>query len=162
MIAPTQTISLRGEELGGVRPFFLIAGPCVVESEAHCRDMAGRLKEITASLGISFIFKASFDKANRTAVTSYRGPGLEKGLAILEKVGEEYDVALLSDVHEVCQIEPAAAVLDILQIPAFLCRQTDLIVAAAKTGRIVNVKKGQFLAPWDVRHVIGASASKCC
>ena len=159
MVSSLRTISLRGERLGGGQPFFLIAGPCVVESEQHCLETAARLKEITSSLSIPFIFKASFDKANRTSVHSYRGPGLEKGLSILEKVGKECDVPLLSDVHEVSQVESAASVLDVLQIPAFLCRQTDLILAAAATQKILNVKKGQFLAPGDVRNILEKTQS---
>ncbi len=122
-------------------------------------DMAGRLKEITSGLKIPFIFKASYDKANRTSIQSYRGPGLEKGLGILQRVSQDLQIPVLSDVHEVGQVEPAAQVLDVLQIPAFLSRQTDLILAAASTGKIVNIKKGQFLAPWDVQHVLEKARS---
>ncbi len=140
--------------VGGPSPFFLIAGPCVIESEQHCLDLAGFLKDLAARLDLLFVFKASFDKANRSSVHSYRGPGLEKGLQVLDKVRKTYAVPVLSDVHEVWQVAPAADVLDVIQIPAFLCRQTDLILAAASSGRVVNVKKGQFLAPWDVRNII--------
>ena len=161
-MTPTSVIALGQWKLGGNNPFFLISGPCVIESESHCMEMAGRLKEITAHLKIPFIFKASYDKANRTSVHSHRGPGLEKGLEILQKVGQELHfrapgfvlIPVTSDVHEVNQVEPAGQVLDMLQIPAFLSRQTDLIQAAAATGKIVNIKKGQFLAPWDVQHVV--------
>jgi 2-dehydro-3-deoxyphosphooctonate aldolase (KDO 8-P synthase) len=135
-------------------PFFLIGGPCVIESEEHCLEVAGRLKEITANRGVPFIFKASFDKANRTSILSYRGPGLEEGLRILARVKADIRIPVLSDVHEVSQIDAAAAVLDVLQVPAFLCRQTDLIVGAARSGRVVNIKKGQFLAPWDVGNIV--------
>ncbi len=140
--------------VGGPSPFFLIAGPCVIESEQHCLDLAGFLKDLTSRLDLFLVFKASFDKANRSSVHSYRGPGLDKGLQVLDKVRKTYSVPVLSDVHEVWQVAPAADVLDVIQIPAFLCRQTDLILAAASSGRVVNVKKGQFLAPWDVRNII--------
>jgi len=140
--------------VGGRSPFFLIAGPCVIESEQHCLDLAGFLKDLAARLDLFLVFKASFDKANRSSIHSYRGPGLEKGLQILEKVRKTCNLPVLSDVHEVWQVAPAADVLDVIQIPAFLCRQTDLILAAASSGRVVNVKKGQFLAPWDVRNII--------
>ncbi len=158
-MASPRTISFDGWEIGGGNPFFLIAGPCVIESEDHCMKMATRLKKITSSLGIPLIFKASYDKANRTSIRSYRGPGLDKGLGILARVRDELDLLVLSDVHEVSQVASAAEVLDILQIPAFLCRQTDLIVAAAATGRVVNIKKGQFLAPWDISHVLEKAES---
>ncbi len=158
-MTPTPVISLGDWKLGGNNPLFLIAGPCVIESEAHCLDMAGRLKEITSGLKIPFIFKASYDKANRTSIHSYRGPGLEKGLEILQRVSQDLQIPVLSDVHDVAQVEPAAQVLDVLQIPAFLCRQTDLILAAASTGKIVNIKKGQFLAPGDVQHVLEKARS---
>ncbi|MDA2931331.1 3-deoxy-8-phosphooctulonate synthase, partial [Acidobacteria bacterium AH-259-O06] len=153
-MALQSVISLRGWQLGGSNPFFLIAGPCVIESEQHCLEMAGRLKEITSGLEIPLIFKASYDKANRTSIHSYRGPGLERGLKILQRVRQELDVPVLSDVHEVEQVEAAAQVLDVVQVPAFLSRQTDLILAAASTGKIVNIKKGQFLAPWDIQHAL--------
>jgi 2-dehydro-3-deoxyphosphooctonate aldolase (KDO 8-P synthase) len=139
---------------GGNNPFVLIAGPCVIENKELIMETAEQLKEITTKLNIPFVFKASFDKANRSSIHSFRGPGLEEGLAILQEVKEKYNVPVTSDIHETAQVEKAAEVLDILQIPAFLCRQTDLLVAAAKTGRIVNVKKGQFLAPWDMVNVV--------
>ena len=125
----------------------LIAGPCVIESEALCVDIALHLKKVCTELGLSYVFKASFDKANRTALSSFRGPGLEEGLEILESVGRTLGVPLLTDVHEVHQVEKVAAVVDIVQIPAFLCRQTDLLIEAGRSGRVVNIKKGQFLAP---------------
>ena len=132
----------------------LIAGPCVIESEEHVLMMAGALKEIAARVGVRLVFKASFDKANRTSVTSYRGPGLEQGLAILDQVKQKYGLPVLSDVHEVAQVEAAARVLDIIQIPAFLSPQTDLIVAAGKSGKVVNIKKAQFSAPEDMKNAI--------
>lgn len=143
----------KGQE-GDGNPFFLVSGPCVIESEGHCLQMAARLKEITSDLGIPFIFKASYDKANRTSSGSYRGPGLRKGLRILERIRRELTVPILSDIHAVEEVAPATEVLDVLQIPAFLCRQTDLVMAAASSGKTVNIKKGQFLSPWDVRHVL--------
>jgi 2-dehydro-3-deoxyphosphooctonate aldolase (KDO 8-P synthase) len=139
---------------GGGSPFVLIAGPCVIESEAHALDLAGRLREITASLSVPFVFKASYDKANRTSGRSFRGPGLDEGLRVLAAIKARVGVPILTDIHEPSHAAPAADVADILQIPAFLCRQTDLLVAAAKTGRVVNIKKGQFLAPDDVRHAV--------
>ena len=132
----------------------LIAGPCVIESASATLEIARALRDIAGELALPLIFKASFDKANRTALKSYRGPGLEQGLEILARVKAEVGLPLLSDVHEVAQVAPAAEVLDVLQIPAFLCRQTDLVVAAAKTGKVVNIKKGQFLAPWDLQPVV--------
>ncbi|PYR36917.1 MAG: 3-deoxy-8-phosphooctulonate synthase [Acidobacteria bacterium] len=146
--------------VGGGSPFVLIAGPCVIESEAHTRDLAGRLVEITRRAGVPFVFKASYDKANRTSMRSFRGPGLDEGLRILAavKADTRERVPILTDIHEPAQAAPAAAVADVLQIPAFLCRQTDLIVAAARTGRVVNIKKGQFLAPDDVKHAIAKAA----
>jgi 2-dehydro-3-deoxyphosphooctonate aldolase (KDO 8-P synthase) len=132
---------------------FLIAGPCVIESEAHALFMAREIKAITQELEIPYIFKASYDKANRTSINSFRGPGPQEGLAILKRVRDEVKLPILTDVHDVEQTQMAAEIVDILQIPAFLCRQTDLLIAAAKTGRAVNVKKGQFLAPWDMRNV---------
>ena len=132
-----------------------IAGPCVIESRAGCLDLAGRLVRLARKMKVPLVFKASFDKANRTSVDSYRGPGLKEGLAILAEVKRRYGVPVLTDIHEPGQAEAVAEVVDILQIPAFLCRQTDLLVAAARTGRVINVKKGQFLAPEDMVHVIG-------
>ncbi len=139
---------------GGRRPLVLIAGPCVIESEAACLETAGFLKELTQSLRIPFIFKSSYDKANRSSLRSYRGPGVTRGLEILGKVKRELGVPVLSDVHRFEEVEAAAGVLDVLQVPAFLCRQTDFVLAIAKTGKGVNVKKGQFLAPWDVRNIL--------
>ena len=140
-------------------PFFLISGPCVIENPRHPGQVAARLKEITSALGIPFVFKASYDKANRSSLGSYRGPGLEKGLEILADVRARHRVAILTDVHDVSEVEKAAEVADVLQIPAFLCRQTDLVVAAARTGRIVNVKKGQFMAPWDMKGPLAKAAA---
>ena len=135
-------------------PFFLVSGPCVIEDEAVTLRIAARLKTLTDNLGIPFTFKASYDKANRTAITSFRGPGLTDGLQVLAKVKETLDVPILSDVHRIGEVSAAADVLDVIQIPAFLCRQTDLILAVAKTGKPVNVKKGQFLAPWDMVNIV--------
>jgi 2-dehydro-3-deoxyphosphooctonate aldolase (KDO 8-P synthase) len=139
--------------VGGGR-LFLIAGPCVIESEAHVRRMAEAIQRITADLGVPYIFKASYDKANRTSGTSFRGPGLVEGTAILRRLAEATGLPVLTDVHEAAHCEIAAEGADVLQIPAFLCRQTDLLVAAGRTGRAVNVKKGQFVAPWDMRHAV--------
>jgi 2-dehydro-3-deoxyphosphooctonate aldolase (KDO 8-P synthase) len=136
------------------RDLFLIAGPCVIESRDHVFFMASELKKIAASYGVPFVFKASYDKANRTSIKSFRGPGPEEGLKILREIREKVRVPILSDIHEPSQAEAAGKVLDILQIPAFLSRQTDLILAAAQTGKIVNVKKGQFLAPWEMKNVV--------
>ncbi len=141
------------------RGLFLIAGPCVIESPTHPGRIAARLVEITRELGLPLVFKASFDKANRSSLGSYRGPGLERGLAILAEVKARWGVPILTDVHECGQVERAAQVADVLQIPAFLCRQTDLVVEAARSGRIVNVKKGQFMAPWDMQAVLQKAAS---
>jgi len=140
-------------------PLFLIAGPCVIESPTHPHRVAARLAAITRELGIPWIFKASYDKANRSSHGSYRGPGIERGLEILASVRERHRVPILTDVHEVAQVDRAAAVADVLQIPAFLCRQTDLVRAAAATGRIVNIKKGQFMSPWDMGSVLEKAAS---
>src|SRR6266540_4878676 len=148
------TVTLRDIVFGGGRPFVLIAGPCVIESEAHATGLAAQLVDITARVGVPFIFKASYDKANRTSGHSFRGPGLEEGLRVLASIKARFDVPLLTDIHEADQADAAGNVVDVLQIPAFLSRQTDLIVAAARTGRIVNIKKGQFLAPDDMRHAV--------
>jgi 2-dehydro-3-deoxyphosphooctonate aldolase (KDO 8-P synthase) len=137
----------------------LIAGPCVIENETTTLKHAERLMTICNGVSIPLIFKASYDKANRTSVTSFRGPGLYPGLKILAKVKESLGIPVISDIHSIEQLEPAAEVLDIIQIPAFLCRQTDLVVAAAKTGRVLNIKKGQFLAPWDMRNVVGKAVA---
>ncbi len=155
----TRTISVGTVLIGGSNPVVLIAGPCVIESEKATLEAAARLKQMTADLGIPFIFKSSFDKANRSSVKSYRGPGLKKGLIILRRVKEEFDLPVLSDVHRFEEIAPAAEVLDVMQIPAFLCRQTDFVIEVAKTGRVVNIKKGQFLAPWDIRNAAEKAAS---
>ncbi len=141
-------------EIGLDKRFFLIAGTCVIESEQMAMDTAGQLKEITSSLGIPFIYKSSFDKANRSSGTSFRGLGMEKGLEILAKVKKEIGVHILTDIHDVSEIKPVAAVVDVLQTPAFLCRQTDFIRACAQSGKPVNIKKGQFLAPGDMKNVI--------
>lgn len=140
--------------MGGRRPFVLIAGPCVIESEASCMETARFLVQLTASLGIPLVFKSSYDKANRSSLASFRGPGLERGMEILEWVKDELQIPVLSDVHRREEVTAASRVLDVLQIPAFLCRQTDFVLAAAATGKPVNVKKGQFLAPWDMAKVI--------
>jgi 2-dehydro-3-deoxyphosphooctonate aldolase (KDO 8-P synthase) len=142
-------------EVGANRPFLFIGGPCVIESATLAEEVAGTLAELANRLGISYVFKASFDKANRTSLDSYRGPGLTEGLKILAGIKEKFGLAVTSDIHEVAQVAPAAEVLDILQIPAFLCRQTDLLVAAAKSGRVVSLKKGQFVSPWDMQHAVG-------
>jgi 2-dehydro-3-deoxyphosphooctonate aldolase (KDO 8-P synthase) len=140
-------------EVGLDKPLFLIAGPCVIESEQLQIDTAGKLKEITAKLGVPFIFKSSFDKANRTSGTSFRGPGMEEGLRILDKVKKQVGVPVLTDVHEYTPMNEVAAVVDVLQTPAFLCRQTDFIQNVARAGKPVNIKKGQFLSPWEMKHV---------
>lgn len=147
-------MKLCGFEVGLDRPFFLIAGPCVIESEQSALDIAGTLKEITASLGIPFIYKSSFDKANRTSGSSFRGLGMDTGLAILAKVRQEIGVPVLTDVHDIHDIAPVAAVVDVIQTPAFLCRQTDFIRACAQSGKPVNFKKGQFLSPHEMLNVI--------
>jgi 2-dehydro-3-deoxyphosphooctonate aldolase (KDO 8-P synthase) len=140
--------------IGAGHPLVLIGGPCAIEGESFMLDVATRLRDIAAKAGVPFIFKSSYDKANRTSIRSYRGPGLQDGLAILQKIKDAVGVPVLSDVHAVEEVEPAAEVLDIIQIPAFLCRQTDLVLAAARTGKPVNVKKGQFLAPWDTQNIV--------
>ncbi|MEN9905391.1 MAG: hypothetical protein RLZZ555_1956 [Pseudomonadota bacterium] len=147
-------MKLCGFDVGLDQPFFLIAGPCVIESEQLQMDVAGQLKEITAELGIPFIFKSSYDKANRSSGTSFRGPGMDKGLEILAKVRRELGVPVLTDVHTEAEIPQVASVVDVLQTPAFLCRQTDFIRAVAQSGKPVNIKKGQFLAPHDMKNVI--------
>ncbi|PRX35719.1 2-dehydro-3-deoxyphosphooctonate aldolase (KDO 8-P synthase) [Orenia metallireducens] len=139
---------------GNNRPFVLLAGPCVIEGEERVLRIAEKVKEITERLEIPYVFKSSYDKANRSSIESFRGPGLEKGLKILQKVKDKFDLPVISDIHTIGQAESAAEVLDIMQIPAFLSRQTDLVVAAGKTGRVINVKKGQFLAPWDIEQVV--------
>lgn len=150
----------KGVTIGGGKSLFLIAGPCVLEAEEHALFLAQEIKNLCQELNLPFIFKASFDKANRSSLKSYRGPGIEQGLAILKKVKEEIGVPVLSDIHEPWQAEVAATVLDVLQIPAFLCRQTDLLVAAARTSKPVNLKKGQFMAPEDMALAIEKVASQ--
>ena len=150
----TRSIAAGPLSIGGQNPLALIAGPCVIESEKIAMEIAEKLKRITTDLHVPFIFKASYDKANRTSIKSFRGPGLNDGLKILQKIKTELDLPVLSDVHKEEEIDPAAEVLDILQIPAFLCRQTDLLVKAAQSGKPINVKKGQFLAPWDMKNVV--------
>lgn len=149
----TLPFQIGGITIGGGE-LFLIAGPCVIESEAHALKMAEIIQGITRSLQFPFIFKASYDKANRTSVKSFRGPGLKEGLRILARVKAEFKLPVLTDVHETADVAQVAEVVDVLQIPAFLCRQTDLIVAAASSGRAVNIKKGQFVSPWDMRHAV--------
>jgi len=149
----TREISLGANRLGGGNPLFLIAGPCVIESEVHARKIAEQVARIAGDAGVPYIYKASFDKANRSSVKSFRGPGLKEGLRILRKIKEELKLPILSDIHDAAQAAPAAEVCDILQIPAFLSRQTDLLEAAGKTGRIVNIKKAQFLSPWEMGNV---------
>jgi 2-dehydro-3-deoxyphosphooctonate aldolase (KDO 8-P synthase) len=144
---------------GGGRPFVLIAGPCVMEGEEHTLSIARHLLQLKNELGIQVVFKASFDKANRTSISAYRGPGLEEGLRILDKVRQQTGLPVVSDIHDVTQVEPAAEILDILQIPAFLCRQTDLLLAAGRSGKVVNIKKGQFLAPWDMANAVAKVSS---
>ncbi len=150
----TRPVRIGSVTIGGGAPLALIGGPCAIENDKHALMMAERLQRVTASAGVPFIYKSSYDKANRSSVHSYRGPGLVEGLRILQKVKDETGLAVLSDVHDVSEVAPAAAVLDVLQVPAFLCRQTDLIVACARSGRPVNVKKGQFVAPRDMINVV--------
>jgi 2-dehydro-3-deoxyphosphooctonate aldolase (KDO 8-P synthase) len=153
------SVSIDDLTIGGGRPFVFIGGPCVIESGEHAYGLAAKLAGLCGRLGIPFIFKASYDKANRTSGTSFRGPGLSEGLRILASIKDRLRVPILTDIHEPAQAAAAANVVDVLQIPAFLCRQTDLLVAAAKTGRVVNIKKGQFLAPDDLRHAIAKVTS---
>ncbi|PIW67295.1 MAG: 3-deoxy-8-phosphooctulonate synthase [Candidatus Omnitrophica bacterium CG12_big_fil_rev_8_21_14_0_65_42_8] len=150
----TKEIKIGNVKIGGKNPIILIAGPCVIETESHTMRHAEKIKVICDKLGIGFIFKSSYDKANRSSLKSYRGPGIDEGLKILAKVKKELDVPILSDVHCRSELDKAKDVLDIIQIPAFLCRQTDFITETAKTKRAVNVKKGQFLSPWDVKNII--------
>ena len=152
-------MKLASFEVGADRPFFLIAGPCVIESEALVIEVAGRLRDITETLGIPFIFKASFDKANRSSRSSFRGPGLEKGLEALARVRQQIGVPVLTDVHEDTPLAEVAEVVDVLQTPAFLCRQTNFIVAACSQGKPVNIKKGQFLSPWEMQNVVDKARS---
>jgi 2-dehydro-3-deoxyphosphooctonate aldolase (KDO 8-P synthase) len=151
-------IRFAGVTAGGDAPLLLIAGPCVIESEAHAIGLARALADVARRVGVQYVFKASYDKANRTSAGSFRGPGLEDGVRTLRRVRDEVGVPILTDIHEPSHAGPAADVADVLQIPAFLCRQTDLIVAAARTGRVVNIKKGQFMAPGDMRHAVAKAA----
>jgi 2-dehydro-3-deoxyphosphooctonate aldolase (KDO 8-P synthase) len=152
-------ITLGSLRLGGGNPLFLIAGPCVIESEAHARMMAEKVAKIAADAGVPYIFKASYDKANRTSVKAFRGPGAQEGLRILGKIKDDLKVPVLTDIHDASQAAPAAEVCDVLQIPAFLARQTELLIAAGKTGRIINIKKAQYLSPWDMGNVAEKVAS---
>ncbi len=152
--APVKAIPVGRVRFGGGAPLALIAGPCVIESRAMAFDLAAQLVALAKKEKIPLVFKASYDKANRTSIRAFRGPGLAQGLEILAGIKEKFGVPILVDVHQVSEVKPAAEVADALQLPAFLCRQTDLVVALGESGRVVNVKKGQFLAPWDVRHVI--------
>ena len=155
----TREIALGSLRLGGGNPLFLIAGPCVIESEAHARMMAERVAKIAADAGVPYIFKASYDKANRTSVKAFRGPGAQEGLRILGKIKADLKVPVLTDIHDASQAAPAAEIYDVLQIPAFLARQTELLIAAGKTGRIINIKKAQYLSPWDMGNVAEKVAS---
>jgi len=150
----SNSIQTGGIVIGRGSPLVLVSGPCVIEDYETTREIAGILKEITSKLEIPFIFKASYDKANRTSIAAFRGPGLNDGLRVLKEIKEELDIPILSDVHRISEIPAAARILDIIQIPAFLCRQTDVIIEVAKTGKPVNIKKGQFLAPWDMANVV--------
>ena len=150
----TTEINIADTKLGGNNPIYIIAGPCVIESEDIVFSAAERLKQICKRLGLPLLFKSSYDKANRTSLNSYRGPGIDKGLKILSDVRSKFNIPVISDIHSVDEVKPASQVLDALQIPAFLCRQTDLILSASRTGKPVNVKKGQFLSPWDVKNII--------
>jgi len=155
----TREIAINHVKIGAGRPLVLVAGPCVIESEAATLRHAERLMTICNGLSMPLIFKASYDKANRTSISGFRGPGMRDGLKILAKVKDSLGLPVLSDIHSIEQVAPAAEVLDVLQIPAFLCRQTDLITAAAQSGRVINVKKGQFLAPWDMKNVAGKAVA---
>jgi 2-dehydro-3-deoxyphosphooctonate aldolase (KDO 8-P synthase) len=150
----TETVPVGDVLFGGGRRFVLIAGPCIIENDEHPFFMAKKIRDIAVSLGVPYVFKASFDKANRTSIEGFRGPGLEKGLAILRAVRERFGIPVTTDVHEPQQAEAVAESVDLLQVPAFLCRQTDLLLACARTGKPVNVKKGQFLAPWDMKNAV--------
>jgi 2-dehydro-3-deoxyphosphooctonate aldolase (KDO 8-P synthase) len=150
----TKEIQIGGTILGGNNPLLIIAGPCAIESRDVVFHTAGRLKELCAALKLPLLFKSSYDKANRTSLSSFRGPGLEKGLRILSDMRSKFSIPVISDVHSVEEVNAAADTLDAIQVPAFLCRQTDLVLAASKTGKPVNIKKGQFLAPWDVKNII--------
>ncbi|TAL20994.1 MAG: 3-deoxy-8-phosphooctulonate synthase, partial [Nitrospirae bacterium] len=150
----TREIAISGVKFGGGNYPLIIAGPCVIESEDIAFETARKLKELCKVAGLPFVFKSSYDKANRTSIKSFRGPGIDKGLRVLSNIKNKLSIPVISDIHSVEEIKPAADVLDAFQIPAFLCRQTDLIIAASKTGKPVNIKKGQFLAPWDIKNII--------
>jgi 2-dehydro-3-deoxyphosphooctonate aldolase (KDO 8-P synthase) len=154
VLPSVREVKIGSVRIGGRGPLVLIAGPCVIESETLCLETASFLKKLTQSMKIPFVFKSSYDKANRSSLRSFRGPGLEKGLEILARVKKDLGVPILSDVHRHEELDLAAQILDVLQIPAFLCRQTDFVLSVARTGKGVNIKKGQFLAPWDVRNII--------
>jgi len=156
---PTREISIGPLRIGGAQPLVLIAGPCVIESESHARQMAEHIARIAADRGVPYIFKASFDKANRSSLASYRGPGLKEGLRILVQIKADLKLPVLTDIHEPAQAAPAAEVCDVLQIPAFLARQTDLLLAAGRTKRVVNLKKAQFLSPWEMKNAVEKVAS---
>jgi len=158
-MAETREIQVGSVRLGGNAPLVLIAGPCVIESEAHAMKMAESIAAVAAELRVPYIFKASYDKANRSSLASYRGPGIAEGLRVLKKIKDVLKLAILTDVHDVAQVAPAAEVADVLQVPAFLSRQTDLLLAAGKSGRVVNLKKGQFLSPWEVGNAVEKIAS---
>jgi len=150
----TQSIEINGVTIGSNHPFVLISGPCVIENPDIAHQIAAYLKELTKKLDIPYIFKASYDKANRTSIHSFRGPGITEGLNVLSHIRENIGVPVISDIHQISEIGPASRVLDVIQIPAFLCRQTDIVVEAAKTGKPINIKKGQFLSPWDMANVV--------
>jgi len=150
----TKEVIIGNARFGGNNPPIIIAGPCVIENEDLTFNTAKKIKDICYTAGLSFVFKSSYDKANRTSIKSFRGPGIDKGLRILSDIKSNLNIPVISDVHSASEVKPAAEVLDALQIPAFLCRQTDLVIAAAKTGKPVNIKKGQFLAPWDIKNII--------
>ena len=158
-MAQTREITVGSVRIGGAQPLFLIAGPCVIESEAHAMKMAESIQRIASERGVPYIFKASYDKANRSSVKSFRGPGMTEGLRILAKIKRQFKLPILTDIHEVGHVAPASKVCDVLQIPAFLARQTDLLIAAGKTGRVVNLKKGQFLSPWEMANAVEKVAS---
>ncbi|MCF7849917.1 MAG: 3-deoxy-8-phosphooctulonate synthase [Kiritimatiellales bacterium] len=150
----TKTINVKGVKFGGKNPLALIAGPCVIESRDGCLEIADKLVKLAKRMGIPFVFKASYDKANRTSISSYRGPGISKGLEILAEIKQKHHVPILTDVHSEAEVHIASTVVDILQIPAFLCRQTDMLTAAGESGKVINIKKGQFLAPGDMKNVV--------
>jgi 2-dehydro-3-deoxyphosphooctonate aldolase (KDO 8-P synthase) len=161
-VKKTKLVTVGKVKIGGGKPIVLIAGPCVIESQSHVLNTAEKIKRAASDADIPFIFKASYDKANRSSIDSFRGPGLIKGLQSLETIKQQLNVPVLSDVHTEEEIEPASQVLDVLQIPAFLCRQTNMIIKAAKTGCSVNVKKGQFMAPWDMKNVVDKLSHSGC